>query len=83
MKGKNKDLTRVTVVMAGLLWLLHPGYGEMAFAQQPDPRSTKGEVSPLIPMQSAEAVHMGLVWKKRSQTPKDSVPSQDFPNHPK
>jgi hypothetical protein len=29
-----------------------------------------GEVSPLIPMQSAEAVHMGLVWKKRSATPK-------------
>jgi galactose oxidase-like protein/Kelch motif protein len=29
-----------------------------------------GEVSPLIPMQSAEAVHMGLVWKKASPTPK-------------
>src|SRR5712691_4175810 len=29
-----------------------------------------GEVSPLIPMQSTEAVHMGLVWKKNSSTPK-------------
>src|SRR5436309_15589442 len=29
-----------------------------------------GEVSPLIPMQSTEAVHMGLVWKKNSATPK-------------
>lgn len=29
-----------------------------------------GKVSPLIPMQSAEAVHMGLVWKKDSDTPK-------------
>jgi Domain of unknown function (DUF1929)/Kelch motif len=29
-----------------------------------------GEVSPLIPMQSTEAVHMGLVWKKKSPTPK-------------
>jgi hypothetical protein len=33
-------------------------------------RSTCGEVSPLIPMQSAEAVHMGLVWKRDSQQPK-------------
>src|SRR3989441_1791322 len=29
-----------------------------------------GEVSPLIPMQSTEAVHMGLVWKKNSPNPK-------------
>jgi hypothetical protein len=29
-----------------------------------------GEVSPLIPMQSTEAVHMGLVWRKGSATPK-------------
>lgn len=33
-------------------------------------RSQCGEVSPLIPMQSTEAVHMGLVWKKGSQSPK-------------
>ena len=29
-----------------------------------------GEVSPFIPMQSAEAVHMGLVWRRNSSTPK-------------
>src|SRR6267142_1674126 len=29
-----------------------------------------GEVSPLIPMQSTEAVHMGLVWQRNSATPK-------------
>jgi len=33
-------------------------------------RAVCGEVSPLIPMQSAEAVHMGLVWKSNSQHPK-------------
>jgi hypothetical protein len=34
------------------------------------PHAACGEVSPLIPMQSAEAVHMGLVWKRHSTTPK-------------
>lgn len=34
------------------------------------PHSICGEVSPLIPMQSTEAVHMGLVWKRDSPTPK-------------
>ena len=34
------------------------------------PHATCGEVSPLIPMQSTEAVHMGLVWKRNSSTPK-------------
>jgi hypothetical protein len=33
-------------------------------------RGVVGEVSPLIPMQSVEAVHMGLVWKKNSEKPK-------------
>ncbi|HEY0592579.1 MAG TPA: hypothetical protein VGF40_12485, partial [Thermoanaerobaculia bacterium] len=43
-----------------------------AFAQSEDctDKSACGEVSPLIPMQSTEAVQMGLVWKKGSQTPK-------------
>src|ERR687897_631442 len=40
----------------------------------PDPNTCApaecGKVSPLIPMQSTEAVHMGLVWKKNSQRPK-------------
>ena len=34
------------------------------------PPEVFGQVSPLIPMQSAEAVHMGLVWKRDSETPK-------------
>jgi Domain of unknown function (DUF1929)/Kelch motif len=34
------------------------------------PRAQCGEVSPFIPMQSVEAVHMGLVWKTNSQNPK-------------
>ena len=34
------------------------------------PKHIFGEVSPLIPMQSAEAVHMGLVWKTGSDRPK-------------
>jgi hypothetical protein len=34
------------------------------------PASQCGQVSPLIPMQSTEAVHMGLVWKENSQKPK-------------
>ena len=34
------------------------------------PHATCGEVSPFIPMQSTEAVHMGLVWKRNSDTPK-------------
>lgn len=33
-------------------------------------RAVCGEVSPLIPMQSTEAVHMGLVWRRDSETPK-------------
>ncbi|PWT83589.1 MAG: hypothetical protein C5B44_00315 [Acidobacteria bacterium] len=34
------------------------------------PHAICGEVSPFIPMQSTEAVHMGLVWKRSSDTPK-------------
>ncbi len=33
-------------------------------------RARCGEVSPLVPMQSAEAIHMGLVWRQGSETPK-------------
>jgi hypothetical protein len=40
----------------------------------PDPNTCPpaecGKVSPLIPTQSTEAVHVNLVWKKGSQTPK-------------
>ena len=34
------------------------------------PPAECGQLSPLIPMQSAEAVHMGLVWKRASEVPK-------------
>jgi Galactose oxidase-like, Early set domain/Kelch motif len=34
------------------------------------PHKICGEVSPFIPMQSTEAVHMGLVWKRNSPVPK-------------
>ena len=41
----------------------------------PDPNANLdpavfGRVSPLIPMQSTEAVHLGLVWKRNSDDPK-------------
>jgi pantothenate kinase type III len=60
--------------LAVVVGLLMPGFG---FAQEafPDPNancppSQCGQVSPFIPMQSVEAVHMGLVWKSGSQNPK-------------
>jgi hypothetical protein len=55
------------------MWLLGPldiRQGATALADECVDRSICGEVSPLIPMQSTEAVHMGLVWKKGSQNPK-------------
>src|SRR5437762_3826162 len=59
-----------------LMWFAL-GFSSGAFAQGafPDPNANCpawqcGQVSPLIPMQSTEAVHMGLVWKKNSQKPK-------------
>ena len=63
--------------LLALLWVLYISGTDHAGAQGtfPDPnancpRATCGEVSPLIPMQSTEAVHMGLVWKRNSATPK-------------
>lgn len=49
--------------------------GTMSAQAIPDPNANCppaecGTVSPLIPMQSTEAVHMGLVWKQGSQRPK-------------
>jgi hypothetical protein len=46
-----------------------------AQAGLPDPNAgldpaVVGKVSPFIPMQSVEAVHMGLVWKRNSDQPK-------------
>jgi hypothetical protein len=57
------------------VWLA-VGSGSDVAAQTPpsDPNTCLpadcGQVSPLIPMQSAEAVHMGLVWRKNSDKPK-------------
>ena len=72
--------TTIAYVIAGscvLAWLsLGPRPpGASAQATFPDPNancppSECGQVSPFIPMQSVEAVHMGLVWKKGSQNPK-------------
>ena len=54
--------------VATLVFFLGQG---TTFAQEDcTDKSRCGEVSPLIPMQSTEAVHMGLVWKKGSQNPK-------------
>lgn len=65
-------------ILSAFIWLaasLSPG----ASAQSgpgifPDPNTCDpavcGKASPLVPMQSSEAVHMGLVWKKNSDAPK-------------
>src|SRR5215831_11716636 len=67
----------VSALLACLLALGLAGKGRHVTAQGgfPDPNAncphaTCGEVSPLIPMQSTEAVHMGLIWKRNSATPK-------------
>jgi len=66
-------LRHLLKLVVGIAWLLAPLDGsQIAFAQgEPcTDRAACGEVSPLIPMQSVEAVHMGLVWKIGSQRPK-------------
>jgi hypothetical protein len=69
----------LTVAVAGTLLYLPPGYTAALSAQNgtsafPDPNACDpavcGRTSPLIPMQSTEAVHMGLVWKRGSNVPK-------------
>jgi hypothetical protein len=67
----------VLTVLCCLLVISLTGKDRHAGAQSgfPDPNAscppaTCGQVSPFIPMQSAEAVHMGLVWKRSSTTPK-------------
>ena len=73
---KRAYLISVTLVSCLLIFGLG-GRDRHASAQGgfPDPNANCphalcGEVSPLIPMQSTEAVHMGLVWKRSSTTPK-------------
>src|SRR5829696_7142899 len=66
-----------SILVVCLLVLSLIGIDDSVSAQGgfPDPNATCphaicGEVSPFIPMQSAEAVHMGLVWKRNSTKPK-------------
>lgn len=69
-------VTVVIACIAALAWLVlgssSPTIAQSSFA---DPNAGLapeifGQVSPLIPMQSAEAVHMGLVWQSTSDRPK-------------
>jgi Domain of unknown function (DUF1929)/Kelch motif len=77
MKRKPECFAKVVIGLAwffGVFGLSPVGLasaqgGELLCDTAPDP-SLCGEVSPLIPMQSTEAVHMGLVWKRNSATPK-------------
>jgi hypothetical protein len=77
MKRKPECFAKLVIGLACLFGVFGLNHGGLASAQRggflcdtvPDP-SLCGEVSPLIPMQSTEAVHMGLVWKKKSPTPK-------------
>ena len=70
-------LACLTGAVCGIVWAaagLTPGVSAQSSGTFPDPNTCNpaecGRTSPLIPMQSAEAVHMGLVWKKSSSTPK-------------
>src|SRR5262245_21951901 len=77
MRLISRNAIVLTAVLVGPLALVALGQrtepkGQTTF---PDPNancppSQCGQVSPFIPMQSTEAVHMGLVWKKGSQEPK-------------
>jgi hypothetical protein len=73
--NRNRVALVLACVCALALPLLDQRFSVTAQATFPDPNATCppaqcGQVSPFIPMQSVEAVHMGLVWKKGSQTPK-------------
>jgi len=70
MKSKH---TGLLTLLIGIVCFLGPSVVTQTASAQPGDcldRATCGEVSPLIPMQSVEAVHMGLVWKRGSQHPK-------------
>ena len=60
--------------IAAVLLCVAMSSGGSAQSSFPDPNTCDpaecGQASPLIPMHSTEAVHMGLVWKKNSQKPK-------------
>src|SRR5205809_3713397 len=73
-----KVINRIAFVAGAgaLMWFtLALWSGASAQGVFPDPNANCpawqcGQVSPLIPMQSTEAVHMGLVWYKNSQNSK-------------
>src|SRR2546428_9896564 len=73
---KRQIVTMTAGGICALSWLaLGLWSGASAQSSFPDPNANCppaecGQVSPFIPMQSAEAVHMGLVWKKDSEKPK-------------
>ena len=75
-RSKSRTIAYVAAGSCVLVYLsLGPWPGASAQATFPDPNancppSECGQVSPFIPMQSTEGVHMGLVWKKDSKTPK-------------
>src|SRR6266545_4972321 len=73
MKSKYNGRVALVVGIAWLLLATSPSGPIRTTSAQGDDcldRARCGEVSPLIPMQSTEAVHMGLVWKRNSPTPK-------------
>src|SRR5262245_35062659 len=73
MKSRYKSLVALMVGVALFLIATSPINPVLNTSAQGDDcldRARCGEVSPLIPMQSTEAVHMGLVWKRNSATPK-------------
>ena len=72
-----KQIAVWTMAIAGAVVCYLAGIPPHVSAQSgfPDPNAgldpaQVGKVSPFIPMQSVEAVHMGLVWKRNSDQPK-------------
>jgi hypothetical protein len=63
-------MKRIAFAAAVVFWSGASAQGVFPDPNANCPPSQCGQVSPLIPMQSTEAVHMGLVWKKNSQNPK-------------
>src|SRR5687767_2737425 len=70
--GKVRLLFVLSSILVAALWYADRHASAQTF---PNPNANCnpaicGDVSPFIPMQSVEAVHMGLVWKRSSSTPK-------------
>ena len=84
--SKRNTIACVAAGSCVLAWLsLGPWPGASAQATFPDPNANCppaecGEVSPFIPMQSVEAVHMGLVWKTELAEPRRSSITRGFPS---